>query len=251
MPARDDESVAPAQGTHAQFTPTQWSLVLAASHGLTPDSEEALARLCRAYWFPLYAFIRRRGHAPHEAQDLTQEFFVHLFEHETLGRVDREKGRFRTFLLAALTLFLHNERDRQGALKRGGGRQIVSWDEADAEGRYAAEPADSATPEAAFERRWAQALVDQVMRRLEQEYVASDKGAVFNALRHYLTGETGPGAYAEAAARLGMNEGTVKVALHRLRRRFGEMLRSEITQTVSRPEDVAEELRHLFAALSG
>jgi RNA polymerase sigma factor (sigma-70 family) len=249
MDSAGDPSSSP-QGTHAQFTPTQWSLVLAASHGLAPQSEEALARLCRTYWYPLYAFIRRRGHPAHEAQDLTQDFFAHLFEHDTLKRVDRDKGRFRTFLLAALTLFLNNEWDKRQALKRGGGRQIVSWDQVNAESRYALEPADDVTPERIFERRWAFTLVDQVMGKVQQEYSASDKAAVFDALRHYLTGETGPGAYAEAAARLRMNEGAVKVALHRLRRRFGEMLRGEIAQTVATPEEAAEEIRHLFAAMS-
>lgn len=249
MTCANDDMLGGARGTGAPFGPTQWSIVLAARGGLTSDSGEALATLCRSYWFPIYSFIRRRGHPPHEAQDLTQDFFVHVFEHETLRRVDRTKGRFRTFLLAVLENFLRNERVRQRALKRGGGRQIVSWDESDSESRYAVEPADDATPELLFERRWAQSLVDQVMRRLSQEYRAADKAGVFEHLRGFLTGEIGPGMYEEAASGLGMSDGAVKVAVHRLRRRFGEMLRSEVAQTVNDPADVADELRHLLAAL--
>lgn len=235
--------------TGALFVETQWSLVLAAVDGLSARGEEALAQLCRTYWYPLHAFVRRRGHAPHEAQDLTQSFFAQVFENRTFQNVDRTQGRFRSLLLAALTNFLNNEWHKQRTLKRGGGCQLVSWDAVTAEEHYRHEPADHITPEKLFERRWAFIILERVAANLKREYTASDKGAVFDALHPFLSAEPGPGAYADAAATLGTSESALRVALHRLRRRFGEMLRREIGRTVSSPAEVDDEIRHLFAAV--
>jgi RNA polymerase sigma-70 factor (ECF subfamily) len=236
--------------TDARFTETHWTTVLAAAAGgcQSPQAQQALARLCESYWYPLYAFIRRRGYGPHDAQDLTQGFFVHLFEHDTLQRVDREKGRFRSFLLAALQRYLANERDKAQTLKRGGAVELVSWDEAQAQAMYSAEPSDNTTPERLFERRWAGALIERVIERLRQDYAARGRAEVHAALCPWLTGEIESGVYAELAARLRTNESSAKVALHRLRRRFGELLRHEVAHTVAYAADIDEEIRHLFAA---
>jgi RNA polymerase sigma-70 factor (ECF subfamily) len=227
-----------------RFATTRWSLVLAA-----PQSQEALASLCAAYWYPLYAYVRRRGHAPEEAQDLTQEFFTRLLEKDYLRVVDRAKGRFRSFLLTACQHFLSNERDRARAQKRGGDRLHVPLIP-DAEVRYAREPAHTLTPEKLFERRWALTLLDQVLIRLREEWQRAGKAPLFEALKTCLTGEKSAVPYAEVAAEQGMTEGAVKVAVHRLRRRYRELLRKAIERTVDEPSQVEEELRELFAALT-
>jgi RNA polymerase sigma-70 factor (ECF subfamily) len=232
----------------SQFATTHWSLVLAARDRAEPGADEALAGLCSLYWYPLYAYVRRRGHGADEAHDLTQEFFARLLERDFLAGVDRGKGKFRAFLLAACSHFLANERDRVRAKKRGGGRAILSLSAADAEGRYSAEPADALTPEKLFERRWAMALLQQVMTRLRDEFEAKDKGRLFDRLRGFLVGEKGAG-YRQAADELGLSEGAVKVAVHRLRQRYRELLHAEIGRTVGAPEEVEEEVRALFAAL--
>ena len=232
------------------FTTTHWSVVLAARHSDPEQAKAALEQLCKRYWYPLYAFLRRRGHSPPEAEDLTQSFFAHLLSKEALTRVERSKGLFRTFLLTSLVNFLHDERDRQQALKRGGGQRIISWDEMSAEEMYQHEPAGELTPEKLFERRWALTLIEQVLACLRQEYQAAGKEELFKQLEPCLTGGVSSGFYDEAAARLHMNAGAVRVALHRLRRRLGELLQSEIAHTVNRPEEIKEEIRHLFAALS-
>jgi DNA-directed RNA polymerase specialized sigma24 family protein len=233
----------------SQFATTHWSLVLAARDRAEPGADDALASLCGLYWYPLYAYVRRRGHGADEAHDLTQEFFARLLEKDFLAGVDRGKGKFRSFLLAACNHFLANERDRARAKKRGGGRAILSLDAADAEGRYSAEPADAVTPEKLFERRWALALLQQVMARLRDEFEAKGKGRLFDGLRGFLVGEKGAG-YRRAAGELGLSEGAVKVAVHRLRQRYRELLHEEIGRTVGAPEEVEEELRALFAALA-
>ena len=238
------------EGRAGAFSATHWSVVLEAGQTDLARATAALERLCRNYWHPIYAFIRRRGSDRHDAEDLTQAFFEFLLEKETLKKVDRRKGKFRTFLLAALTNFLANEWDKRQTLKRGGQRQIISLDEAAAEGLYLREPVESLTPERLFERRWASALIEQVLARLKQEYAAGGKAKLFTKLEPALTGEVAAGAFAEWAAALGMTEGAVKVALHRLRRRFGEVLRSEIAHTVSSPEEINDEIRQLFAAIS-
>ncbi len=232
------------------FSATHWSVVLAAGQTDFARAAAALERLCRGYWYPIYAFVRRRGFGHHEAEDLTQAFFAFLLEKETLKKVDRNKGKFRTFLLAALTNFLANEWDKGQTLKRGGHHQIISLDEAAAEGLYLREAGESLTPEKLFERRWASAIIEQALGRLKQEYITGGKADVFAKLEPSLTRDVTAGSHAEWAGELGMSEGAVKVALHRLRRRFGEILRSEIAHTVSSPEEIDDEIRHLFAAIS-
>jgi RNA polymerase sigma factor (sigma-70 family) len=236
----------PASG--GRFATTHWSLIVAAREGEATQAQEALAALCRAYWYPLYGYIRHQGHAADRAQDLTQEFFARLLEKDFLAAVDREKGKFRSFLLAACKHFLANEHDRECARKRGGGRQALSLDLRDAVGRYAHEPAHGETPERLFERRWALALLEQVLARLRREYEAAGKGRLFGVLKSRLTGGGGV-AYARAAAELGLSEGSIKVAVHRLRKRYRELLHEEIAQTLDDPGQVEEEILALFAAL--
>jgi RNA polymerase sigma-70 factor (ECF subfamily) len=230
------------------FQTTRWSLVAAAGNGGSPAARQALGELYQSYWYPLYAYIRRRGHGPEAARDLTQEFFTRLLESEGLAAVDRGRGRFRSFLLAACQHFLANEHDRAVALKRGGGRPVLPLDFGDADARYQREPAHEATPERLFERRWALALLASVLDRLSAEYQSANKGPVFEVLKTYLTGDRGQ-SYGEAARVLGMTEGAVKVAVHRLRARYREVLRDEIGQTLDDPAAVDDEIRALFAAL--
>jgi len=237
-------------GMPRQFATTRWSVVLAAGDGETAGSREALARLCEIYWYPLYAFARRWGHTADEAQDLTQEFFARLLEKHYLGDVKPERGRFRSFLLASLKHFLLNERDRVLARKRGGGQVPIPLEFETAEGRYRLEPRDPSTPETIFERRWALTLLDRVLSRLRCEYEESGRGPLFKALQGLLTGQVETPRYADLGALLGMTEGAVKVAAHRLRRRFGELLRQEIADTVADPAEVDDEIRYLFKVLS-
>jgi len=213
-------------------------------------SAPALEKLCRAYWYPLYAFVRRRGADPQEAEDLTQEFFSHLFECNALKHLDEEKGKFRSFLLSALSNFLINEWDKRCAQKRGGKCEIISWDQLNAEARYSHEPAHHLTPDRLFERRWAIVLLDHALQRLDSEYAAAGKQQVYDALRDALTAETSAGFYSQKAAELRMPEGSVRVALHRLRRRFGELLRSEIAYTVADAGEIEDEIRHLLKAIA-
>jgi RNA polymerase sigma factor (sigma-70 family) len=232
-----------------QFATTHWSVVLAAAHSHDTRARTALESLCRTYWYPLYAFVRRQGTAPHDAQDLTQEFFARLLESGSLGRVDRAKGRFRSFLLASLKHFLANCRDHDRAQKRGGGQALLSFDAASAETRYALEPADLATPDKAYERQWALTLLDLVMGRLRAEHVAAGKLAQFDQLKGCLLGDKSLPAYAELAARQGVTESAIKMAVSRLRQRYRELIYEEIARTVSRPAEVEDEIRHLLAAL--
>ena len=242
----NDASISPGGG---RFATTQWSLVLSAGDRTSPRFQQALAELCGAYWYPLYAFVRRQGASAVEAEDLTQEFFLALVDKEFLTATGPEKGRFRTFLLLCLKRFLANERDRQRAQKRGGGRKLISINRDEAESRYQAEPADAATPERIYERRWALALLDQVLTRLEDEYRQAGKSALFARLKIYLVAEAPGESYAAMAANLGLSTGAVKVAVHRLRRRYGELLRAEVARTLEQPCDVNEEIQSLFAAL--
>jgi len=234
----------------SDFSTTNWSVVLEAGRTDVARAAVALERLCRKYWYPIYAFVRRRGSDSHEAEDLTQAFFAYLIEKESLRQADRQKGRFRSFLLAALTNFLNNEWDKKRTLKRGGHRQIISLDEMVAEDRYRHEYSDSVTPEKLFERRWALTLMEQVLARLKQEYTKAGKVELFAKLEPLITGEVTTGLYAGLASDLAMKEESVRVALSRLRKRFGELLRSEIAQTVASPAEVDDEIRHLFAAIS-
>ena len=236
-------------GTRQPFAATHWSLVFAAGRDSTPDANAALEKLCRTYWPPLYSFVRRSGHPPADAQDLTQGFFLQLLQRNFLDGVDPRKGRFRSFLLASLKHYLSNERDRAHAQKRGGGLAPISIDVQDAEGRYLHEPADPMTPDKLYERRWALTVLDQAIARLQAEYAVSGRGAIFEQLKGELTGTAERSPHVEIGQKLGMTAGAVKVAAHRLRQRFGEVLRAEIAETVARPEDIEEEIRHLFHAL--
>lgn len=232
-----------------QFLTTHWSMVLAARDPSAPQAREALAALCSTYWYPLYAFIRLQGFDADHAQDLTQEFFTRLLEKDFLQVVDRDKGRFRSFLLAACKHFLANERDRANAQKRGGGCTHQPIDLETAEGRYGQEPAHELTPEKLFARRWALTLLDQVLVRLQEEYHRIDKKPLFDLLKVFLTGEKGTQSYTEIAAKLDMTDGAVRVAVHRLRKRYRDLLCAEIARTVPDPGQVEEELQDLFAAL--
>lgn len=225
-------------------------MIKAAAEDSSPDVQEALSTLCETYWYPLYAFLRRRGYSADDAQDLTQAFFARLLEKHTLRHADPARGRFRSFLLASLRNFVANEHDRDTARKRGGGTPRLSLDLIAAEQRFQLEPAIDETPERVFDRLWALTLLDKVLARLQAETSArAAKTAAFDQLKPYLTGDEPQLSYAETASRLGMSEGAVKVAVHRLRRRFRELLRDEIAHTVSAPEEVDIELRHLWAAV--
>jgi len=235
----------------AQFGQTQWSVVLAAAGKRDVAlAEQSLEKLCRVYWLPLYTYIRRQGESPHDAQDLTQEFFARLLEKDFLCSVDQTKGRFRSFLLASLKHFLSNQRDRARAQKRGGGQPPLSLDFSDAETSIGFQPADDQTPEKAFEKRWALTLLEQSLARLRQEYSDRGKQDIFEQLKTTLTEGRGGVAYAQLAARLGMSEASVKMAVHRLRQRYREVLRAEIAETVALESEVEEELREVFRALS-
>ncbi|HXT41933.1 MAG TPA: sigma-70 family RNA polymerase sigma factor [Candidatus Angelobacter sp.] len=231
----------------AQFTTTHWSVVLTAGQSELPQAAEALEKLCRAYWYPLYVFVRRQGNNPEDAQDLTQEFFSRLLEKNHLAKADRERGKFRTFLLRSLKNFMVNEWKRAGRLKRGGGLEFLSIEANDAEDRYAAEPSDEYNPDAAYEQRWAVTLIEQVLAALRQEFDAEGKGRLFEELKGFIWGDKSAASYAEIAGPLNLTEGTVKMAVHRLRRRFRELLRAEVAHTVARPEDIDGELRHLIS----
>lgn len=232
------------------FRTTRWTVVLAAAHSEAPGAEDALAQLCRTYWCPLYAFVRRRGNSPVDAEDLTQGFFERLLEKEYLADLTPGMGRFRSFLLTALNHFLANEWDRAQTRKRGGDRVIVSLDDQDAETRYQFEPVDNVTPETLFEQRWALTVLERVLARLRDEFVASEKAGLFDQLKAFLTADQPACSYGDVAARTGLKEGTVKVAVHRLRRRYGELLRAEIAETVHDPEEVEDEIRHLISVLA-
>jgi DNA-directed RNA polymerase specialized sigma24 family protein len=241
-----DPDVAPRRG--ARFPTTRWSVVLAAGGLPRGEARAALEALCAAYWFPLYAFIRGRGQPAHAAEDLTQSFFTRLIEKGVLDAVDQGKGRFRAFLLAACKDFLANHRDHEQAKKRGGGRRFVPID---AEGRLASVSAQGLTPEALFDRQWALALLERVLQQLAAEMDRTGRSALFDRLKPALLGESQAASYADVAGQLGMTEGAVKVAAHRLRGRYRELLRAEIAQTIDDPADVDDEIRDLFQALRG
>lgn len=233
----------------AQFGPTRWTLVLAAARQSdSPVDRAALAELCETYWYPLYAYIRRCGYERHDAEDLTQGFFARLLEKNYLADALPERGRFRSFLLASLKHYLANEWDRSQALKRGGGLVILSLDVPAAESRHPWEPSDGVTPDQMYERQWVFALLDQVLSRLEREY--GEKPELFAALKGFLTSETASGALAEASDRLHLTEGAARVAVHRLRHRYRELLRAEIAQTVDDPSGIDAEIRRLFSVFS-
>jgi len=241
-------STAAPPASDAWFVTTHWSVVLSAREKESPQSAAALETLCRTYWYPLYAFSRRQGRAPHDAQDLTQGFFARLLQKDYLQAAAREKGKFRTFLLVAFKRFLANEWDREHAQKRGGFTPVVSIDQELAESRFAAEPAHNVQPDVLFDRQWAMTLLDQTMRQLQEEYVASGRAKLFEYLQSCLAREESALPYAEIAARLNLTEPAVKMSVQRLRARYREILRAEIAHTVSGPEEIEEEIRHLFAS---
>jgi RNA polymerase sigma-70 factor (ECF subfamily) len=240
-----------AEARDGVFATTHWSVVLAAGQQESPQAADALEKLCRTYWYPLYAYVRRRGYGVEDAQDLTQGYLLQLLERRSFSRVDRSKGRFRSFLLAGLNYFLADHRDRATAQKRGGGQPTLSFDAQAAEQRYRLEPVDNCSPDKLFERSWASALLDQVLARLEQEFREAGKTDLFQRLRPFLVAGTGPETYADAAALSGMTAEAFKKAVQRLRHRYYELFREEIAQTMADPAEVEDEMRHLCAVIAG
>lgn len=234
-----------------EFTTTHWSLVETAQSddASRTRARKALEELCRAYWYPLYGFVRNRGYSAEDAQDLTQSFLQRFIETSGFATADRERGRFRTYLLGAVKHFLANEWHRQRAQKRGGAVTFLEWDALDPESRYALEPKDAANPELVYDREWALELIARAMKRLQTESESSGKGELYEALKGSLTGEEP--ARSATAARLGLTEGAVKVAIHRLRQRYRELLRREIAETLTEEAEVDDEMRHLISVLRG
>jgi RNA polymerase sigma factor (sigma-70 family) len=246
MPEAQMEPSAPGPRS---FETTRWSLVVSAGQIGTPESKEALATLCSLYWYPIYLFVRRRGYNADEAVDLTQGFFTRLLEKNDLATADRSRGRFRSWLLGCLKHFLANEWDRSHALKRGGGKSVLSIDAEDAEGRYLREPSHDMTPERIYDRRWALTMLDQTLDTLKEECKRNGKTKLFEALKPSLAGEGRDEGYAQIGSQLGMSEGAVKVAAHRLRARYRDILRIRIGETVDTEQAVDEEIKDLFEAL--
>ena len=231
------------------FAATHWTVVMAAARGSdSPRAADALSELCRTYWYPLYAFLRRRGHETHEAEDLTQAFFARLLARDFLANIDRKKGKFRAFLLASLKHFLSDEKDRASTQKRGAGRPVVSLDSLDAEARYRLEPAHDLSPEKLYEKQWALSVLELVLSRLHGEWATAGKLTLFELLQGTLVGDQTIG-YGAIASQLGMTEGAVKSAAHRLRRRYRELLIAEISQTVAETDEVESEIRYLMSCL--
>ena len=238
------------QNRRAQFASTHWSVVLAAAQTQSPEACEALETLCAAYWYPLYAYVRRKGYSPPEAEDLTQEFFARRVVTKLIFRSVRAgEGKFRTWLLNSLQNMLCNEWDRQHAQKRGGHRPHVPVDLQDAEGRYLIEPAHDQTPEKIYERTWATTLLERALTELKTTYEKAGKVELFGELKCFLPGALSTQPYAEVALRLGKSEEAVKMAVSRLRQEYGRVLKDEIKRTVSSPEEAQSELRHLLAVL--
>jgi RNA polymerase sigma factor (sigma-70 family) len=241
-------SVPASRGGDGCFVTTHWSVVLSAQGQQGGDPSAALETLCRSYWYPLYAYARRLGHSPADAEDLTQGFFARLLEKDYLKAAAQEKGRFRTFLLTALKRYLANEWDRQHAQKRGGFAVSVPIDQQVAETRFAMEPAHTVAPDVLFDRQWAMTLLEQTLAQLQQEYVATGRATLFEHLRSCLARDEAALPYAEMARQLNLTEAAFKMAVHRVRNRYRDLLREQIAQTVSTPEEIEEEIRHLFAA---
>ncbi len=233
------------------FATTHWSVVLQAGSSGSTQANRALEELCRSYWLPLYTFVRRQGYGPHDAQDLTQGFFVRLLRSDAFSGVAPEKGKFRSFLLASLKHFLSDARDYERAEKRGGGQSLVRIDEDEAEKCYLQMPVVDAEPEKTFDRRWALTVLERAVERLKEEYLNSGRTQIFEALKVFLSSEALPGQYDELAPRLGMSANAVGVAVHRLRQRYRECIRLELAQTVASPQDLDGEMDYLFSVLSG
>ncbi len=248
MTSRPDTAATTAPADY--FATTRWTVVLSAGHQSSPQAALALEELCRLYWYPLYAYVRHRGHSKADAEDLTQAFFARFLEKNYLAGVRSEKGRFRAFLLAALKHFLANEWDKSRRRKRGGGVTPLALDWQDAESRYHIEPSDDLSPDKLYDRAWAVTLLERVVTRLRDDTVAADKRREFDLLKPFLTMGKGAVPYADAALALGVSEGTARVAVHRLRRRYRELLREEIAQTLADASQVQEELQALFSAFA-
>jgi len=250
--ATADHSAAPSSHVAPQhaFVTTHWSVVQTAGKEDTTRARAALEKLCQTYWYPLYAYVRRRGYSPEDAKDLTQGFFLRLLEQRSLANANPNLGRFRSFLLGALNHFLITEWKKSQSQRRGGGRQILSLDWAAAERRFDLEPADHATPDKAFDKQWATALLDEVLRQLEDEYRSEQKSELFETIKQTLTGPRESQPYAPLARQLGMNEGALRVAVHRLRKRYRALLQAEVANTVTAPEDAKEEMAFLFQAIA-
>jgi RNA polymerase sigma-70 factor (ECF subfamily) len=244
-----DGSLIPAPEAGRRFASTRWSLVVAAGLRDSPESEEALATLCRLYWYPLYAYARRRSLSAEDAQDVTQEFFARLLDKDYLRQADPERGKFRTFLLTAFQHFLAKEQERATAQKRGGGRKTLRLDFDLGEQRYRREPSHDSTPEALYERGWAMSLLEQGLARLREELAQAGKQRLFACLKETLTAAEPARPYSELAGELGLSAEALKVAVHRLRRRYRELIRAEIAQTVTTDQEIEDELRDLFTAV--
>jgi RNA polymerase sigma-70 factor (ECF subfamily) len=247
----EDTSVGASAAGSVRFTATHWSVVLAAADQERPEAAEALETLCRTYWYLLYVYVRRRGHSPEDAQDLTQGFFAHLLRKDFLSGVGQEKGRFRSFLLACLNHFLSDERDRAQAVKRGRDQPPISLDADLAERRYREEPADELTPQIAYERRWVATLLGRAQTRLAGEYAVAGKTDLLHRLQEFPLGERGESSFRDCAVRLGLSESALKSAVHRMRQRYRDLVREEVAHTVDDPAEVEEEIRHLIAVVSG
>jgi RNA polymerase sigma-70 factor (ECF subfamily) len=239
----------PSDPKDRPFTATRWSVVVAAGHRSSPESQRALESLCQTYWYPLYAYVRRRVPDVHEAQDLTQAFFASLLEKNSLKAAEQQRGRFRSFLLTTFQHFLADEWDKSRALKRGGGRRSIPLDLEAGETRFGRVPADDQSPERLYEKQWALAFLDHVLNRLADEFAAKGKVKQFQAMKPFLVGETGSDSHEMLAQALGQSAAAAKGAIHRARRRYREILRAEIAETVAGPDEVDDEIRHLKAAL--
>jgi RNA polymerase sigma factor (sigma-70 family) len=232
------------------FATTHWTAVLAAGRGSSPQADVALEELCRSYWYPLYAYVRRQGHSREDAEDLTQGFFARLLEKNYLEGVSSDKGKFRSFLLMAVKRFLANEWDHANRQKRGGGIPLLSLDWQEADERYKINPVDTLSPDKLYDRAWAVTVLEQVITRLRDESAAEGKARLYEQLKPFLMVGKSDIPYAQAAAALGMTEGAARVAVHRLRERYRELLRKEIAQTLSDPAQINEEMQALFSALA-
>ena len=241
----------PGPGQNAQFTTTHWSAVLAAGGGDSPAARQALEYLCQTYWYPVYAYVRRRGHSPEDAEDLAQEFFAGLLRRNDFAKVSRERGPFRAFLKGALNHLLSDQRDYVRAAKRGGGKIILSLDAPAAEQRYQLEPADTTTPDKLYDRRWALTLLETARARLAEEYAVAGKGDLYNHLKSMDSGAGEALPYAEIGRRLGKSESAIKTEASRLKRRYHQLVRAEVAQTVASAVEIDDEVRYLLAVISG
>jgi RNA polymerase sigma factor (sigma-70 family) len=248
MPTPEDNPTA-GPVRDAQFAATSWTLVMAAKQSGSPEAGAALEKLCAHYWYPLYAYVRRKGHDPDKAQDLTQEFFYRLIRENYLGAVDRRRGKFRSFLLAAMNHFMSNQRDYERAAKRGGGQTLFSLDETDAEDRYLREPSSTMSPEKIFERNWFLTLFDQALARLREEQVAAGRAEVFDHLKQFIVDDASAGDYNAAAAKVNMTANAVAVTVHRWRERYKKLVHEEVVRTVADPSEIEEELRRFFTVM--